>query len=79
MGYGGKGSITDMETNVKESITIDSKLEPIQIVLKMGTKEIKDKVYPKVDVVSTKLKIIPGTIVIDAKGDLPLYKTQKFD
>lgn len=24
LGYGGKGSITDMETNVKESITIDS-------------------------------------------------------
>jgi len=79
LGYGGKGAITDMETNVKESITIDSQLEPVQIILKMSTKEKDGKIYPKVDVVSTKLKIIPGTIVIDAKGDLPLYKTQKFD
>ena len=45
----------------------------------MGTKYKNEKIYPKVDVVSTKLKIIPGTSVIDAKGDLPLYKTQKFD
>jgi hypothetical protein len=29
LGYGGRGTITDMETNVKESITFDSLLEPI--------------------------------------------------
>ena len=77
--YGGKGMITDMETNVKESIQLDSMLEPVQIVFKLGTKEEKGKIYPKVDVVSTKLKVIPGTIVIDAKGDLPIYKAQKFE
>lgn len=79
LSYGGKGTITDMETNVKESISITSLLEPVQIVFKLGTKVIEGKIYPKIDVVSTKLKIIPGTISIDAKGDLPLYKTQKFE
>lgn len=73
--YGGRGTITDMETNVKEQIEITSLLEPVQVVFKLGTKVEEGKIYPKVDVVSTKLKIIPGTIQIDAKGDLPLYKT----
>lgn len=77
--YEGTAFITDMETNVKESITITSQLDPIQIVLKLSTVEENGKIYPKIDTISTKLNITPGSIQIDAQGDLPLYKTAKFE
>lgn len=77
--YNGRGHITDPETNVKERIIITSELEPVQIVMKLGTKEDAGNIYPAIETVSTKVKIIPGTVKIDAKGDLPLYKTQKFE
>ena len=79
LGYGGQGFITDMETNVKERITVSSELEPLQIVMKLGTTESNGLILPKLDVVSTKINIVPGTLMIDAKGDLPLYKTQPFE
>jgi hypothetical protein len=43
--------------------------------MKVGTMEEEGFIYPKIDTLSTKLNIVPGSMVIDAKGDLPLYKT----
>jgi hypothetical protein len=64
--YEGTAFITDMETNVKENIKITSMLDPIQIVLKLSASEENGKIYPKIDTISTKLNITPGSIQIDA-------------
>lgn len=68
-----------METNVKESITINSMLEPILIHFKMNITEKDGKKYPKIEVISNTFKIMNGTIVINAKGDMPQFKMKKFD
>jgi len=78
--YIGSGKITDPETGVQEKIDLQAKLDLCQLVMSLE-QELTDEgnLYPKIEISEVAFTLHPDTFVVNAAGDLPLYKNHKFE
>ena len=78
--FAGKGSITDPSTGVQESLTFTATLELCQIVLTPDQEATEEgNVYPKIEITEAIFQLLPDGFVINAEGDLPLYRNKQFE
>ena len=78
--YQGRGSITDPNTGIQETLTLKAQLDLCQMVLSMD-QELTDEgyVYPKISITDVAFTLQPDMFLVRASGDLPLYKNQQFE
>jgi hypothetical protein len=78
--YIGSGKITDPETGVQEKIDLSAKLDLCQLVLSLEQELTDDgNLYPKIEISEVAFTLHPDTFIVNADGDLPLYKNHKFE
>ena len=78
--FSGSGLITDPETNVQDRLTVHAQLDLAQIVLSPEQQLTDDGyLHPKIEVADVALQLKSDLISITAVGDLPLYKSHKFE
>jgi len=78
--YVGSGKITDPASGVQEKIELEAKLDLCQIVMSLE-QELTDEgnLYPKIEISDVAFTLHPDTFIVNASGDLPLYKSREFE
>jgi len=74
--YVGSGRITDPDSGRQESIDLKASLDLCQLVLSLD-QELTDEgyIYPKVEISEIAFQLHPDMFIVNAHGDLPLYKS----
>jgi len=78
--FEGTGLITDPQSGVQERIELSAVLDLAQLVLSLDQELTPEgNLYPKVDVAEVAFTLHPDMFVVNAHGDLPLYKSRQFE
>ena len=78
--YTGIGKITDPETGVQENIDLKAKLDLCQLVMSLEQTLTDDgNLYPKIEISDVAFTLQPDSFIVNAQGDLPLYKSHLFE
>jgi len=78
--YFGVGRITDPKTGQQEDIELKAHLDLCQMVLSLD-QELSDEgyIYPRIEISEVAFTLHPDMFLVDAKGDLPLYRSHQFE
>ena len=75
----GAGLITDPETGVQERIELNVDQDLCQLIIKLDTEVESENVYPKLELKDVAFTMDQKSFVINTQGDLPIYKSHKFE
>ena len=76
----GQGKIQDPESGKFEKINFEAPINTAQIILTLSEElSAWNSVYPRMNVNAVIFSIDENLIVVNAKGDLPLYKSHGFE
>ena len=80
LAYSGAGVITDPASGIQETIELSAVLDLAQIVMSPDQEVSKQGyVYPKIDIAEVSFQLNNDNFMVQAHGDLPLYKSRKFE
>ena len=78
--YFGNGRITDPKTGQQEDIELKAQLDLCQMVLSLEQELTDDGfIYPRVEINDVAFTLHPDMFVVNARGDLPLYRSHQFE
>lgn len=78
--YKGQGRILDPESGQVEDIDLSAQLDLAQLVISLDQVLSKDgNLYPKLEIIEVNFTLLPESFIVNAKGDLPLYKSREFE
>ena len=78
--YVGTGKITDPQTGVQEDINLKASLDLCQMVMSLEQELTEEgNLYPKIEIAEVAFTLHPDTFMVNAEGDLPLYKSHQFE
>ena len=86
LAFAGKGLITDPSSGIQDELYLEASIDLAQIVLGLDTQLSQDGlIHPKIAINEITFQMHPDIfrrsdlLKVDAKGDLPLYKSHKFE
>ena len=74
--YHGVGRITDPQTGQQEDIELRATLDLCQMVISLEQELTEEGfIYPHIEISDVAFTLHPDMFVVDARGDLPLYRS----
>jgi len=77
--FSGDGEIIDPQTGAKERVEFSGPLSVTKIAMKSGSQMRDNLSIPSLDIQDVSFEVIPNQIVVSTFGDLPLYKSHRFE
>ena len=78
--FSGNGLIQDPETGARERVEFSAQINSAQAIMQLG-EDLSSwgSLYPRVTFVDVIFSADENLVVVSAFGDLPLYKSHKFE